>query len=77
MNANRQAPPGAILGALLIVIGLFILATRYVDALSGAATWPPGGAWCERFEPTPRAGSHGASRTSCASRTTRKPARSR
>jgi len=40
MNANRQAPPGAILGALLIVIGLFILATRYVDALSGAATWP-------------------------------------
>ena len=40
MNANRQPPPGAVFGAILVVIGLAVLATRYVPGLEDAAFWP-------------------------------------
>ncbi|MGH2463588.1 MAG: hypothetical protein ACRDFZ_08225 [Candidatus Limnocylindria bacterium] len=40
MSVNRKAPPGAVLGAILIVIGLSFLAVRYLDAFQGADVWP-------------------------------------
>ena len=40
MKANRQAPPGAVLGAVLIFIGLAFLAIRYLDMFAGADAWP-------------------------------------
>jgi hypothetical protein len=40
MNTNRQPPPGAVFGAILIVIGLAVLATRYLPGLEDAAFWP-------------------------------------
>ena len=40
MSGNRPAPPGAVLGGILVVIGLAILITRYVEPFSGAAFWP-------------------------------------
>ena len=40
MTVQRQAPPGVVLGALLIVIGLAFLAMRYLDAFEGMDVWP-------------------------------------
>ena len=40
MTVQRQAPPGVVLGALLIVIGLAFLAMRYLDAFEGMDLWP-------------------------------------
>jgi hypothetical protein len=40
MNASREAPPGVILGAILIVIGMAVLAFRYLDVFAGQDTWP-------------------------------------
>jgi hypothetical protein len=40
VNANRQPPPGVVLGGILIVIGVGVLAVRYLDIFSGAAIWP-------------------------------------
>jgi hypothetical protein len=40
MTANRQPPPGVVLGAILIVIGLFVLAVRYLGAFAGQEIWP-------------------------------------
>ena len=40
MNTNRQPPPGAVFGAILVAIGLAVLATRYVPAFEDAAFWP-------------------------------------
>jgi hypothetical protein len=40
MSASREAPPGVILGAILIVIGAGVLAVRYLDLFAGQDTWP-------------------------------------
>ncbi|MGH2484167.1 MAG: hypothetical protein ACRDE9_06900 [Candidatus Limnocylindria bacterium] len=40
MSVDRQAPPGAVLGAVLIFIGLAFLAVRYLDVFQGADVWP-------------------------------------
>lgn len=40
MSVDRQAPPGAVLGAVLIFIGLAFLALRYLDLFAGADVWP-------------------------------------
>jgi hypothetical protein len=40
MSATREAPPGVVLGAILIVIGLGFLAFRYLDVFAGQDTWP-------------------------------------
>jgi len=40
VSVDRQAPPGAVLGAILIFIGLAFLAVRYLDAFQGADVWP-------------------------------------
>ena len=40
MSVDRQAPPGAVLGAVLIFIGLAFLAVRYLDFFQGADVWP-------------------------------------
>ncbi|HEV7200267.1 MAG TPA: hypothetical protein VGO32_05635 [Candidatus Limnocylindria bacterium] len=40
MTANRQPPPGVILGGVLIVIGLSVLAVRYLDVFAGESIWP-------------------------------------
>jgi len=40
MSVERQAPPGAVLGVILIVIGLAFLAIRYLDQFAGADVWP-------------------------------------
>jgi hypothetical protein len=40
VNTNRQPPPAAILGGILILIGLTVLAVRYLDVFSGEAVWP-------------------------------------
>ena len=40
MSVDRQAPPGAVLGAVLIFIGLAFLAVRYLDIFQGADVWP-------------------------------------
>ncbi|HEY7737774.1 MAG TPA: hypothetical protein VIC63_01895 [Candidatus Limnocylindria bacterium] len=40
MNTNRQPPPGAILGGILILIGLSAIAVRYLDVFQGDAVWP-------------------------------------
>lgn len=40
MNAERQAPPGAVLGALLIFIGLAFLGIQYLGWFDGARVWP-------------------------------------
>jgi len=40
MSVNRPAPPSAVLGAILIFIGLAFLAFRYLDVLAGADVWP-------------------------------------
>jgi len=40
MSVNRPAPPGAVLGAILIFIGLAFLAFRYLDVLASADVWP-------------------------------------
>ena len=39
MTAERQAPPGAVLGAILIVLGLAFLGLRYGEA-AGVPVWP-------------------------------------
>lgn len=40
MTVERQAPPGAVVGALLIFVGLAFLAARYLEVFQGTATWP-------------------------------------
>jgi hypothetical protein len=40
MSATREAPPGVVLGAILIVIGLGFLALRYLDVFAGQDAWP-------------------------------------
>jgi hypothetical protein len=40
MTVERQAPPGVVLGAVLIVIGLAFLAIRYLDLFEGMDLWP-------------------------------------
>lgn len=40
MSVDRRAPPGAVLGAVLIFIGLAFLAVRYLDVFQGAEVWP-------------------------------------
>jgi len=40
VSVDRQAPPGAVLGAVLIFIGLAFLAVRYLDVFQGADVWP-------------------------------------
>jgi hypothetical protein len=40
VSVSRQAPPGAVLGAILIFIGLAFLAVRYLDVFQGADVWP-------------------------------------
>ena len=40
MSVDRRAPPGAVLGATLIFIGLAFLAVRYLDVFAGADVWP-------------------------------------
>ena len=40
MSVDRQAPPGAVLGAILIFIGLAFLAVRYLDVFQGTDVWP-------------------------------------
>jgi hypothetical protein len=40
VSVDRQAPPGAVLGAILIFIGLAFLAVRYLDVFQGADVWP-------------------------------------
>lgn len=40
MSVNRQPPPGAVLGAILIVIGLGFLAVRYFEPFVGMDVWP-------------------------------------
>jgi NhaP-type Na+/H+ and K+/H+ antiporter len=40
VSIDRQAPPGAVLGAILIFIGLAFLAVRYLDVFQGADVWP-------------------------------------
>ena len=40
MSVNREAPPGVVLGAILIVIGVGVLAVRYLDIFAGQDTWP-------------------------------------
>lgn len=40
MTSERQAPPGAVLGAILIFIGLGFLAVNYLDAFTDMAVWP-------------------------------------
>ena len=40
MSVDRHAPPGAVLGAVLIFIGLAFLAVRYLDVFQGADVWP-------------------------------------
>jgi hypothetical protein len=40
VTTERQPPPGAVIGALLIVIGLAFLAIRYLDTFADVATWP-------------------------------------
>jgi hypothetical protein len=40
VSVDRQAPPGAVLGAFLIFIGLAFLAVRYLDVFQGADVWP-------------------------------------
>jgi len=40
VSVDRQAPPGAVLGAILIFIGLAFLAVRYLDVFAGADVWP-------------------------------------
>ncbi len=40
MTAERQPPPGVVLGALLILIGIAFLAMRYLDAFDVMELWP-------------------------------------
>lgn len=40
MTANRQPPPGVILGGILIIIGLSVIAVRYLDLFAGESIWP-------------------------------------
>lgn len=40
MTANRQPPPGVVLGGVLIVIGLSVLGVRYLDVFAGGDVWP-------------------------------------
>jgi hypothetical protein len=40
VTVERRAPPGAVLGALLIFLGLAFLAMRYLDMFEGMAVWP-------------------------------------
>jgi len=40
VSVDRHAPPGAVLGAVLIFIGLAFLAVRYLDIFQGADVWP-------------------------------------
>jgi hypothetical protein len=40
VSVDRHAPPGAVLGAVLIFIGLAFLAVRYLDVFQGADVWP-------------------------------------
>jgi len=40
MSVDRRAPPGAVLGAILIVIGLGFLAVRYLEPFVGMDVWP-------------------------------------
>jgi hypothetical protein len=40
VSVNRQPPPGAVLGAILIIIGLGFLAVRYLDPFVGMEVWP-------------------------------------
>jgi len=40
VSVDRQAPPGAVLGAVLIFIGLAFLAVRYLDIFQGSDVWP-------------------------------------
>src|SRR3990172_380655 len=40
MNTERQAPPGAVLGALLIVIGLAFLGVQYLGWFDEGQLWP-------------------------------------
>lgn len=40
MSGTREAPPGVVLGAILIVIGLGFLALRYLDVFAGQDAWP-------------------------------------
>ena len=40
MSVDRQAPPGAVLGAILIFIGLAFLGVRYLEPFVGMDHWP-------------------------------------
>jgi hypothetical protein len=40
VNTNRQPPPGVILGGILILIGVSVLAVRYLDIFAGESIWP-------------------------------------
>ena len=40
MTVERQAPPGAVLGALLIFLGIAFLAIRYLNVFDQADVWP-------------------------------------
>jgi hypothetical protein len=40
VTANREAPPGVVLGAILIVVGVAVLGLRYLDIFAGQDTWP-------------------------------------
>jgi hypothetical protein len=40
VSVNRQPPSGAVLGAILIVIGLGFLVVRYLDPFVGMDVWP-------------------------------------
>jgi hypothetical protein len=42
VNAPREASPGVILGAILIVIGVAALGFRYLDVFAGQDVWPWG-----------------------------------
>lgn len=40
MTANREPAPGVILGGVLIVVGLSVIAVRYLDVFAGESIWP-------------------------------------
>lgn len=40
MTVERQAPPGAVIGALLIFLGLAFLAIRYLNIFDQTDAWP-------------------------------------
>ncbi len=40
MTANRQPGPGVVLGGTLILIGVAVIAVRYLNVFAGESVWP-------------------------------------